>query len=204
MKINLDELNICVINLPERIDRLNQFSHQIKKILSNSSYNIIEGIRDKNPMVGIAKAHTNCIKLAKDNNWPYVLICEDDLIFKANNNNTLNKYIRNALDNAPDDFNILLGGLYNSGKLTSYNQFWYKTNEFCGLQFYIVHNNCYDRILAFTNNMHIDRWYAHTKGANLNCFVTKQFFALQSNGLSDNVNKEVNYDRLLLGFKLLK
>lgn len=192
--------NICVISLPNRGDRLQQFYLEINKLFSTPSVILIDGVVDLPVHKGIAQAHLNCVQYAKDNNLPYIIICEDDL--KISDSLRLKEYVNNAFTSLPDDYNILLGGIYSSESLTHYNDYLNITSTFCGTHFYIINSNCYDKILSFDKTMHIDRWLASK--ANLKCYVVKEFFATQHNGFSDNVNNTVNYDNYLASFKLLK
>lgn len=197
--MNIKEIQKIVINLPERSDRLIQFNEEYNKIFEDK-YTIIEGVKNRLPFKGIAQAHLNCINYAKNNKLDNILIMEDDL--KIVGSNTIN-YINDCLYNIPDEYDILLGGVYTSAQLINYNQYWSQTKDFSGLQFYIVNKKAYNTILKYDNNGHIDKWLANNNGANLKCYVTNYFFAIQHNGYSDNVQNDTNYDHLLQRFKLL-
>jgi hypothetical protein len=197
MQFNIHEINKLVINLPERTDRLEQFNHEIRVI--NSEATVVYGVKDKNPMLGIAQAHLNCITYAKNHNWDKVLIMEDDVKFQAKEL-TL-PYIDCAFERLPDKWDILLGGIYDTKGLTIYNEYWNKTQQFCGLHFYIVNSNIYDYILKYDGKQHIDRWLNFDN--NLDCFVAAKFFATQYDGYSDNVNRVTEYGKFLKKFKIL-
>ena len=196
--MNFSELNKLVINLPERTERMELFKKELV-YLPCSNLQVVNGIPDENPMIGIGQAHINCIMLAKQMEWPAVLIMEDDVVF--NGKVQTYDYLLKCLEHIPEDWNILLGGLYLSKKLTPVNQYWNKTAEFCGLHFYIVNSNCYDHILKYDFKHHIDRWM-NRKGE-LNCYVAKKFFAIQRNGWSDNAKQKVDYTPNLAKFQLL-
>lgn len=187
--------------MPNRQERLIEFSKEIKKVFKNDTYYIIDGVVEKPISSGIAQAHMNAIKIALDMNWEYVIVMEDDLLFQANSETTL-KYIKEAFKNVPDDFDMLLGGIYQSKGLMHYNEFWQQTKEFAALHFYIVPRKNYEKFLSFNKNGHIDRWCA--RDGFKKCYVTKKLFAIQKNGYSDNAEKEVNYDYMLNKFTLLK
>lgn len=195
--IDLNKINKCVINLPHRPEKLKQVTEEINTFFDNKEFQLVNGVIEETPHKGIAQAHMNCIKLAKANNWENVLIMEDDLQFRQG----AKEYANKAFLDIPSDFNILLGGLYSTDKLTPYNEFWQKTSEFCGLQFYIVNANAYDTILNFKKNSHIDRFMA-VRGE-LKCYVTNKFFAIQRAGHSDNVGMYKDYTDYLKDFNLL-
>jgi hypothetical protein len=196
--MNWKELNKLVINLPERKDRLEAFKQELI-YLPCSNLRYVPGIRASSPMVGIGQAHVNCVMIAKQNEWPAVLIMEDDVTF--NGKDMTYDHVLSCLENLPPDWNILLGGIYYSKGREDYNKYWQRTGEFCGLHFYIVNSNCYDHILKYDGKMHIDRWM-NQKGE-LNCYVAKKFFATQRGGYSDNVQAKVDYKDKLKKFNLL-
>ena len=195
--IDLNKINKCVINLPHRPEKLKQVKEEINSFFDNKEFQLVNGVIEDSPYKGISQAHMNCISLAKSNNWDSVLIIEDDLQFRSN----AKEYANKAFLDIPSDYNILLGGLYSTEKLTPYNEFWQETKEFCGLQFYIVNSNAYDTILNFKKNMHIDRFLAGH--GNLKSYVTNKFFAIQRAGHSDNVGMYKDYTDCLTDFNLL-
>lgn len=188
--MDFQSLPKLVINLPSRRDRL----ENVKKQLSGYDYTIIDGVIDTKPLLGIARAHLNCIEYAKSNNWREVLIMEDDLVLRPN----FETYLNHALYNMPNDWEILLGGVYNKKGLINYNEWWDRIGEFRGLHFYIVNQSAYDKILNynFAEMQHIDAWMnRHGKG--LKSYVTKKYIATQLAGFSDNVRATVDYSHLI-------
>lgn len=192
--MNLSDIPKIVINLPERKDRL---AH-IKKELSGWEYQLMPGVVDKDPKVGIAQAHMNCILLARQSEWDNVLIIEDDMVLRKG----AHEYFNKALNTLPENWDILLGGLYNCKYQIPVNEYWNRTGEFCGAHFYIANHTSYDRILSCSPRQHIDRWI-NQGGNKLNCFVTKKFVATQLNGFSDNIKRNVDYSKELKKFELL-
>ena len=197
--MDLDLIDKYIINLPERVDRLKQIEQELKWLFFNDSHFIINGIKAQPVQTGIALSHLACVQSAKDKLLPYVIIMEDDCIFQAQQRTR--EYVYNAIENLPEDWDLLLSGVYDSKGLTKYNEYWNKTKEFCGLHFYIVKNTAYDKILSFNSTVHIDRWMASKGG--LNCYVSSKFFATQSNGFSNNSNKITDYSDKLRKFALL-
>jgi glycosyl transferase, family 25 len=196
--LNFTELNKLVINLPDRKDRLESFKKELV-YLPCSNLQVIPGVVHQNPMIGIAQAHINAILIAKQNGWEQVLIMEDDVCFKGKEKTY--DYVINCLENIPENWDILLGGIYFCKKLEKENEYWSKVGEFCALHFYIVNSKAYDKILEYNFKQHIDRWMNQKDG--LNCYVANKFFATQRNGFSDNTKLKTDYDILLKKFKLL-
>lgn len=203
----LNNITTCLINLPLATERFKISMEELKSFgIEEVVY--IEGVLEKDGMVGVAKAHLKCIQFAKDQNLPYVLIVEDDIHFPSP---LAREHADAYLNNLPTDWNILLGGLYTSAGMNSVNESWNQTKEFSGTHFYIVNSNCYDHILSnYDFKSHIDRWYARSMASTsatsgkLKCFVPKTFFAIQHDGYSFNSKQVTNYSKLLKKYKVLK
>jgi hypothetical protein len=194
--MRLEDIPKLVINLPERVNRLNQFKEELKWI-GSPDVHIINGVLNPDkPMLGIAQAHINAITAAKQ--WDKALIMEDDVVFQGKQN-TL-PYLNQALLNVPQDWDVLLGGLYETRGLTKVNEHWSRTGEFCALHFYIIRN--FSVIENYDNHTHFDRW-VNKGGKKFNVYVTNKFVATQREGFSDNVKKIVNYSDRVKRFELL-
>jgi hypothetical protein len=191
--MTITEIPKIVINLPERTDRL----ELVKKELAGIEFILMPGVSNIKPMVGIGQAHINAVLIAKQNEWPSVLIIEDDLSLRKGSI----PYLEEALKNVPEDWEILLGGIYE-GRLKKVNDYWASVGEFCGLHFYIVNSNAYDKVLTYDFKHHIDRWM-NLRGERLKCYVLNKFVATQWDGFSDNIKKESKYSDKLKKFSLL-
>ena len=84
----------CYINLEKRATRKKQCEKQLKSIGIHKPrrFNAIE---NENGFIGCAQSHIECLKIARDENWPYICIFEDDLLFNEPNKvkEMINKYI---------------------------------------------------------------------------------------------------------------
>mgnify|MGYP003336800866 CR=1 FL=1 len=73
--------HIVFINLENRHDRLAQITGELEKMgLTATRFN---AILKQSGIVGCGLSHLAVIKMARDNNWPYVLILEDDFTFEV-------------------------------------------------------------------------------------------------------------------------
>lgn len=202
MQLDLCKINHLVINLPERTERIIQFTHEYHHLFNDDCIpNIINGVRDMPSFHGIAKAHMNCIHVAKGNSWENVLIMEDDLYIPAKEK--ARPYMESCFNKLPEDWDILLGGVYHSQFMEKENNYWNRlVGEFCALHFYVVNHRAYDKLLTWDQTNHYDRWIAKT---GLKCYVPNKFFAIQHDGYSDNVNKLTDYNSTYLNkFTILK
>jgi len=111
-------------------------------------FSIESGVRgDNTPFKNISRAHKKVVQKAKDNNYPYVIVSEDDLQFVAPG--AWNYY----LENMPADFSLYMGVIYN-GNVEDQRVI----DGFSGgLTLYTVHNNFYDFFLNISEEDHIDR-----------------------------------------------
>jgi GR25 family glycosyltransferase involved in LPS biosynthesis len=204
MRIDIDSIPVVVINLPERTERLATTRKQLDSFygVENKEFHIVQGIRTPQSFVGIANAHQNAVKLAKDNGWPMVCIVEDDVHFQSASSRS---YAEELYADVPEDFDVLLSGIY-TGSYERTDKRWFRVSEFSALHYYIVAEKAYDRILAFGRTSHIDRWMCnHVRGGNLTVYVPDQFFAIQfDQGYSDNARRMVDYRTLLSKYNVLK
>ena len=72
-------LNILYINLSDRKDRKRHVNEQLASIGWTGER--FDAIKVKNGRVGCSLSHLQCLLLAKERNWKYVFICEDDITF---------------------------------------------------------------------------------------------------------------------------
>ena len=191
--------NACVINLKNRIDRLNSFKTIFSENFTSTELKVIEAEKHTKPFIGCNRSHKKCIKWAIENKLPSILIFEDD--FLLNTPNSIN-YIFDAYKNLPKDFDISLFGYYflapNKKRI---NNYWNQITDFCALQMYLVNEKAYDKILNLKDDYHIDRLMG--RDYTLIKYATNLLPTRQANGFSDNSGKETNYDDMLTKFTLV-
>jgi GR25 family glycosyltransferase involved in LPS biosynthesis len=68
------------INLEHRTDRKEHVEKQLASIGIKSPIRF-NAIKLSNGALGCSMSHLKCLQMAKDNKWPHVLICEDDIQF---------------------------------------------------------------------------------------------------------------------------
>ncbi len=78
--MKLCDINTLYINLDKRPDRRTHVENELKKI-NMANVTRFKGIEMKNGAIGCSMSHMKCVELAKNNNWEYVFICEDDIEF---------------------------------------------------------------------------------------------------------------------------
>jgi GR25 family glycosyltransferase involved in LPS biosynthesis len=76
----VSDIKHCLyINLESRKDRREHIEKELNSIgISGIRFN---AVKLQNGRIGCSMSHLKCLQIAKKNNWPYVMICEDDLLF---------------------------------------------------------------------------------------------------------------------------
>jgi GR25 family glycosyltransferase involved in LPS biosynthesis len=77
---SVSDIKYCLyINLENRKDRREHIEQELKSIgIHGLRFN---AVKLQNGRIGCSMSHLKCLQIAKKNNWPYVMICEDDLLF---------------------------------------------------------------------------------------------------------------------------
>lgn len=81
-----DILHIFYINLESRPDRNEHVMDELNRIgldqkaVRFNAIKLANGQKNSGAL-GCSMSHLKCLEIAKSNNWPHVLICEDDIMF---------------------------------------------------------------------------------------------------------------------------
>ena len=197
------------INLEKRKERNIHCIDELKKIgITNPKrFNAIE---DKIGLIGCAKSHIKCIEIAKEKEWPFICIFEDDLLFIDHKKviENINKYINY-------DFDVLyIGGWIRNNKYKIINDDLLKIDYTCCTHAYIVKKHYYDTLLTNLNEglelkikdpdnylYNIDEHIRILQEKdNWLCFYP--ILATQIEGYSDNFNKIMNYNEKILNLPI--
>ena len=68
------------INLDNRTDRFEHVKKELSKIYIDNPVRM-PAVKLENGAIGCTMSHIKCIEYAKNNNLPYIFICEDDITF---------------------------------------------------------------------------------------------------------------------------
>lgn len=195
--MNLNEIPKYVINLPYRTDRLGSFVREIHKTFENKDFTIIDGVIKETPKDGIWQAFKNCIQDAKDKNYSEILFMEDDVVFRDGTYN----YAQECFKSLPEDWDILLGGIYKAGQIEEYNTYWNRIYSFNGGHFMVISSKIFNNLLEFEETLPPDVAFGEKNKFKL--YVAKKFFALQDLTLSARAKMEKDYNEFLKKFELL-
>ncbi len=185
--------NFYIINLSERKDRL----EHIQKIFENYkkiNFIIIEGIKEEEGWIGCYKSHIKCIKYAKENNLPYIIVLEDDCDIVVDFENKFQNIIE-YLENNLDTWDIFLGGITNLKTSKILSNIKYKEIDFINVSegktfnFVIYNNRVYNYFIEKTIDKPIDKiWHNKFKA-----IIPIPFIAKQIMSYSDIEKKIVDY-----------
>lgn len=176
-----------VINLDKRVDRWNEIQRMFGEW---PSLERVSAVEETPGWKGCAKSHIKSINLAKQRQYPWVLILEDDCIIKEDSLNTF-KQILPMLWERRSEWDIFLGGCTSvkNIKIIEPNPPIFsvtgRTSHFC-----LINIEAYNKILAgydFTKD--IDVFYEES----LRLCCTVPYIAVQKAGKSDILNRQVNY-----------
>jgi len=100
-------IDIYVINLKNRTDRLKKFKENFDK---HFNINVIEAVKNKEGWKGCLQSHLKCIKHAKENNMKYIIVFEDDAL--PMNKDIFEKFkkIKEDIFEKKNDWDIFIGG----------------------------------------------------------------------------------------------
>jgi len=194
------------INLKKRKDKNKHTIKELKRFGLNSP-NRFEAIKHEIGIVGCVKSHIKCIELAKERDYPFVCIFEDDIVFRniEKCRKMINKYINY-------DYDVLyLGCRVLNNKYEFLTDDLIRIDSAYTTHAYIVKSHYYDTILKNLYqgmNLKIGKGKdAHDKRQseeyNIDVYLGKlqkvdkwysfyPHFASQRNGYSDNFNCEIN------------
>ncbi len=211
---NYNSLEIYVINLEKRKDRLNKFTNIFSKLIINR----IEAIEDLNGHIGCFKSHQKCISIAKEKKLPYIIVMEDDcepifgqdifieqvnnILVSINNLNNWNIFI--GCGNKIRKKNIV-GQINITNNIDYCNNIKLYWTNFCkSFHFVIYSNKIYDFFLNLDpyTSLPIDRvWHG-----NFNAIISIPFITTQSDDYSDIEKKNVSYNKSFISYqnKLIK
>lgn len=184
--LDLKSIHTYIINLDARTDRWAGMQDQMR-LLSKDNFTRLSAVNMNNlpireveafgsgawgrdlefryvsAALACLKSHVECIRDAKRNNYPFVLILEDDAVFEGY---TL-RVVAKALTQLQDfDWELLfLGGKVKTrkgGSVTRVAKNLVRVNKLRLAHAYIVHHRAYDRIIneAPSSRVPIDWYYS--------------------------------------------
>ena len=208
---NVEEIfkNCLYINLEHRKDRKEHIEKEFTEKLKFQVPERFNAIQNKYPCIGCSLSHLKCLMIAKQRNWEYVVIVEDDICFlepEIFKNNT-NKFLQES--NIDFDVLLLAGNnfkpyqmihtgcvqVYNCQTTTGYivKQKYYDTlinNIKQGVE-YLIKQPYNHRFYA------IDIWWKQLQKKD-NWYLLLPLTVCQKEGYSDIEQRNTNYKSIML------
>jgi len=141
---NIQKKYTLYINLNERKDRLSHVENELKKMEIEGER--FPAIKTQNGAIGCTLSHIKCIEIAKERNYPYVFICEDDITFlnPTELKEKLNKFGNTDL---MEKFDVLIIGGNNCPPYRILTDFCIRISNCQTTTGYIVASRYYDILL---------------------------------------------------------
>jgi len=137
-------MNVLLINLEHRTDRLKHATNEFDKL--QIKFEIFDAIEHSFGAYGCTLSHISCLKIAKENNFPCVMICEDDIDFFIDSNE-FNEMINSFIKD--DDLAIMPIISHTPKKecIFKYNEIFNVSTDIQTATCYVVKNIYYDKLI---------------------------------------------------------
>lgn len=195
------------INLDSRVDRFEHALQEFEKM--NIQVERVSAIKNKNGAIGCTMSHIKCLQIAKNRDYDYVFICEDDITFL--NPNKLKESAEKFKTYMKSKWDVLIIGGNN---VPPYEQL----SDYCARVFscqtttgYIVQKHFYDILIknfkesaeklmrdpANKREYALDMYWKRLQKEHIWLMLTPPTVT-QYESYSDIEERNVNYDHLML------
>ena len=135
---------ILYINLDGRPDRLKHVQNEMDKMQIIGER--VAAIKMPDGAVGCTMSHIKCLELAKTRGWPYVFICEDDILFL--NPDVLKENLLKFSENREIDWDVVIIGGNNCPPYERIADYCIRVYNCQTTTGYIVKSHYYDSVIA--------------------------------------------------------
>ena len=132
------------INLESRTDRLEHVQKELQRLgVAGIRFN---AIKTASGAIGCSLSHIKCLEIAKENNYPQVFICEDDITFLNTGLfvENLSQFVQSDMS---DLWDVVIVGGNNCPPYIKYGEFCIKVSSCQTTTGYIVKNHYYDTLI---------------------------------------------------------
>ncbi len=206
----ISDIKYCLyINLESRKDRKEHIEEELKSLgIHGIRFN---AIKLENGRIGCSMSHLKCLQIAKKNNWPYVMICEDDLLFldKEKSINHINNFLKRH--SSPSDIcNVMLIAGNNVPPYKVIDETCIHVSHCQTTSGYIVKNAYYnilmeniktgiEKLMKNPKNSFsyaIDKYWLHLQKRDV-WYLLAPVIAVQREDYSDIEHKKTNYEYIM-------
>jgi hypothetical protein len=174
---------ILIINLKERTDRWNQLSSHLDSL--GLSYERVEAVKMDPGWKGTSASFKKCYRLAKQRNYPWVVIMEDDCVFQKHGKERFEQLLP-LLWQRRLEWDVFNGGSVHITKACRIMQkpplFQMKS---WSAHFILAQNDSYDKLISMLEKGHCPDCFMRSR---LRSWATYPHIAIQQKGYS-NISK---------------
>lgn len=171
------DITAYIINLLHRRDRYDHMIEEMKKL--SIPYQFIDGIIDDTKTC--FQSQQKCVRLAKENRLPYILILEDDAVFTDNVIDVLEQALAEV---QTMEWDMLFLGANLQAPATTVSPTLLKLQGAYAAHAYIVHERFYDTILNLHQTCEMDVHY-HNLMIDHDVYMCNPMIAYQLPSYSD-------------------
>lgn len=182
---------ILIINLPDRRDRWVSIQNSLQTW--NTKFERVEAVKKSPGWKGCSLSHRKCIEIAKQRQYPWVLIMEDDCLPSMDSKEQLRSLLP-VLWERRAEWDVFNGGAsqlknIKNIQVVGENPPLFKIKGY-GTQFCLIHTDFYDKFLSMVGeHLRIDVFY--TESARV--WSSTPHLATQLADMSDIEHKKVDY-----------
>ena len=136
--------NTLFINLEQRTDRLEHALAEFKKMRIDAER--VNAVKTKLGAVGCTLSHIRCLELAKQRDYEYVFICEDDITFTQPF--VLKKHLEIFAAHGDLQWDVCIIGGNNVPPYEQINEFFVRVHNCQTTTGYIVKKHYYDVLIS--------------------------------------------------------
>jgi glycosyl transferase, family 25 len=140
----MENMKIYLINLDHRKDRLIESKKEFEKL--NLPFERFNAIKNENGHLGCTLSHLKILKMAKEKNLDYVMVCEDDVEFHVNRNN-LDNFIKNFIEDDNLKMFVPIHDIHNINSIKKYNDIFFTSDDIIRTTCYVVKKKYYDKLI---------------------------------------------------------
>jgi len=198
--------NTIYINLEHRKDRLEHVTKELSKLGIIGER--LNAVKTKNGAIGCTLSHIKCLEMAKERNYDYVFICEDDITFLKPD--ILKDSLKKFYEDTNIDWDVLLIGGNNVPPYEKTRDYCIRVSNCQTTTGYIAKRQYYDTLISNfrdsvqglikTSNKKMYALDIYWKGLQRinNWYMLFPFTVTQCEGYSDIEEQVVDYHALML------
>ena len=168
-------MDMYCIHLKGRTERLDKLLKNLKDTKFGGRLLVVDAVKHENGSTGCGMSHTKIVSMAKKNKMERILVIEDDADFHPNSW----EIYANVLNNLPDDWDIITGGISWGVIDKKISEHLVKMSNFSASHFMLYNKTSYDHVLNWCRNVreNIDRYMGELTEKNIKCLLYSTLYS---------------------------